>query len=697
MRKKKNKQLIVNVYNGLWLLFKDSPNKKFAESKLQKLYKKKTKKDPLPVLHSLERLLNENKIVKISKDRYCLKLGENFSEGIVVKTSKSSVFVSDSTGEDIKIKNKSALFALAGDKVSLNQINISKGKKKYVIEKVKYRAKDSFVGEIDYSSKTAFFVSSEKNIYFDILIPRKDFKPTFLNKILVVKVTNWHSDGKCPLGRVIKVLGPANDFNSHIKSINHKYNIGSSFSSNLLNEVSSLKGFSEKKGLNRLDYTKVPTFTIDPVDAKDFDDAISVKVQENKLFEVGVHIADVSHYVKEGSKIDIEAAQRGNSVYLVDEVMPMIPEELSNDICSLKEGVPRNCFSVIFKFDSALKISSFSITKTKIISNKRFTYSEAQSILDSKKGLLFDELSIIKKIALKLRKKRQSSGAIMFNKKEMGFKLNDQKYPIDIFVKESYFTQKIIEELMLLTNITVANFLKSKNISNAVFRVHDIPDKDKLLSLKNLAFEFNYNIDVSNKIAVRKSLNKLIEKVEGTTEQGLFEPLVIRSMAKAEYSSKNIGHYGLSLNDYVHFTSPIRRYADLIIHRIIDSILNSKPFSKSFEGICKHISKKEREAAMAERESIKLMQIKYMEKHVGDTFNGVISGVVDHGFYVELFQNGCEGFVRASSLEGFYQIDNKRIALVNNDNKFTLGQSVDVKVIRSDSNKRLLDLELISF
>ena len=697
MRKKKNKQLIVNVYSGLWLLFKDNPNKKFAESKLQKLYKKKTKKDPLPVLSSLERLLNENKIIKISKDRYCLKLGETLSEGIVVKTSKSSVFVSESSGEIIKIKKEGALFALTGDKLSLSQINISKGKKKHVVESVKYRAKVSFVGEIDYSSKTAFFVSSEKNIYFDILIPRKDFKPAFLNKILVVKVTSWDSDGKCPIGRVIKVLGPANDFKSHIKSINHKYNIGSSFNSELLDEVSSVKGFYETKDLNRLDYTKVPTFTIDPEDAKDFDDAISVRVQENKLFEVGVHIADVSHYVKEGSKIDLEASQRGNSVYLVDEVMPMIPEELSNDICSLKEGVPRNCFSVIFNFDNDLKIVSFNITKTKIVSNKRFTYSEAQSILEKKDGFLFNELSIIKKLAIELRRQRKSSGAIMFNKKEMGFKLNDQKHPVDIFVKESYFTQKIIEELMLLTNITVASFLKSKNISNAVFRVHDIPDKDKLLSLKNLAFEFNYNIDVSNKIAVRKSLNKLLEKVEGTTEQGLFEPLVIRSMAKAEYASKNIGHYGLSLNDYVHFTSPIRRYADLIIHRIINSILNNKPFSKSFEGICKHISKKEREASMAERESIKLMQIKYMEKHIGDTFKGVISGVVDHGFFVELIQNGCEGFVRASSLKGFYQIDNKRIALVNNDNKFTLGQSVDVKVIRSDSNKRLLDLELISF
>lgn len=697
MKKKKNKQLIVNVYTGLWLLFKDNPNKKFAESKLQKLYKKKTKKDPLPVLSSLERLLNENKIIKISKDRYCLKLGENFSEGTVVKTSKSSVFVSDKSGEIIKIKKESAFFALAGDKLSLNQINNSNGKKKYVVDNVKYRNKDSFVGEIDYSSGTAFFVSSERKVYFDILIPRKDFNLSFLNKILVVKVTTWDSKGKCPLGKVIKVLGPANDFKSHIKSISHKHNIGHLFSNSLLNEISSVKDLSDKKNLNRLDYTKFSTFTIDPDDAKDFDDAISVRVQENKLFEVGVHIADVSHYVREGSKIDVEASQRGNSIYLVDEVVPMIPEELSNDICSLKEGVPRNCFSVIFKFDSTLKMSSFSITKTKIISNKRFTYSEAQSILDNKKGVLFDELSIIKKIALKLRKKRQSSGAIMFNKKEMGFKLNNQKHPIDIFVKESYFTQKIIEELMLLTNITVANFLKSKNISNAVFRVHDIPDKDKLLSLKNLAFEFNYNIDVSNKTSVKKSLNKLLEKVEGTSEQGLFEPLVIRSMAKAEYSSKNIGHYGLSLNNYVHFTSPIRRYADLIIHRIIDSTLNDKPNSKSFEGVCKHISKKEREASMAERESIKLMQIKYMEKHVGDTFEGVISGVIDHGFFVELVQNGCEGFVRASSLNGFYQIDNKKIALVNNDNKFTLGQSVDVKVIRSDSNKRLLDLDLISF
>jgi len=248
---------------------------------------------------------------------------------------------------------------------------------------------------------------------------------------------------------------------------------------------------------------------------------------------------------------------------------------------------------------------------------------------------------------------------------------------------------------MLLTNITIANFLKSKKISNAVFRVHDIPDKDKLLSLKNLALEFNYNVDVSNKIAVRKSLNKLLEKVEGTTEQGLFEPLVIRSMAKAEYSTKNIGHYGLSINDYVHFTSPIRRYADLIIHRIVYSVIKNKLFSKSFEGICKHISKKEIEASMAERESIKLMQIKYMEKYVGDTFEGIISGIIDHGFFVEIIKNGCEGFVRASSLKGFYHMDSKKIALVNNENQFILGQSVYVKVIKSDYNKRLLDFLLI--
>ena len=601
MKKKKNKQLIVNVYSGLWLLFRDNPKKEFVESKLQKLYKKKTKKDPLAVLSSLERLINENKIIKLSKDRYCLKIDKNLSEGIVIKTSKSSVFISNDNGDFIKIKKEYSFFALKGDKLTLNYVNISKGKKKYFIESIKERTKFFFIGEIDYSSNTAFFVSSERNIYFDILIPRKDFKTSYLNKILIVKVTNWCPDGKCPVGKVIKVLGPSNDFNTHIKSIKHKYNIDSLFNNDLLKEISLIKVF-DKKDINRIDYTNTPTFTIDPEDAKDFDDAISVRWLENNFIEIGVHIADVSYYVKEGSKIDIEASQRGNSVYLVDEVRPMIPEQLSNDICSLKEGVPRNCFSVIFKFDSNLKLVNFHITKTKIISNKRFTYSEAQSILDNNEGILYNELSIIKKIAQELRKRRKSSGAIMFNKKEMGFKLNVKKQPIDIFVKESYFTQKIIEELMLLTNITIASFLKTKKISNAVFRIHDMPDKDKLLSLKNLALEFNYNIDISNKIAIRNSLNKLLEKVEGTTEQRLFEPLVIRSMAKAEYSTKNIGHYGLSINNYVHFTSPIRRYADLIIHRIIDSIIENKSFSKSFEGICKHISKKEREASMAERD-----------------------------------------------------------------------------------------------
>ena len=651
---------------------------------------------------ALLELEKEGGIRAYTKGSYMLVEQKKPFAGVVKRSSKSGVEVETEDGTEVFVDKKDGLFSLVGDEVEVVLLKSKKTRANGFITKVLKRKKDSFVGVIQTNNSISFFIPDDYRVYFHVFIPPSKSLKNTLNKKVHVVITSWGDENKNPVGKIKAILGNKNDHETEISSLLVAGGLSSSFDKSIEQIAKNIPPSITKKEISsRLDLRNTLTFTIDPLDAKDFDDALSVKQLKNKNWEIGVHIADVGHYIKEGGKIDKEALKRGNSVYLVDRVIPMLPESLSNDLCSLKPNCDRLCFSIIFELSRSADILGYRIIKTIIHSDKRFTYEEAQKNITTQSGLFYKELTQIKNLSLLLRERRAKNGSITFEKAEVSFILDKKKNPVDVTIKEPIETNKLVEEYMLLANKTVAKHLNSsKTIFPFVYRIHDIPDKERILDLKNLVKKFGHSINSENPAVLSKSLNGLLLKIKGRPEQNLIETLIIRSMAKAIYSTKNIGHYGLAFSFYSHFTSPIRRYPDLITHRLLyDYISKNSPLkSDNLDYICKHCSETEKLASIAERDSIKFMQVKYLINKIGERFSGVITGVTDWGLYVELDNNKCEGLVKINNIsDDYFVFDKKTHSIVGHstNKQYQLGQKVNVAVLKADLERKQLDFSLV--
>jgi ribonuclease R len=563
------------------------------------------------------------------------------------------------------------------------------------------RNRSKFVGKIEVSKNFAFVVADARKIHTDFFIFPENIKGATTGDKVIVEVVNWATEDKKPEGKVVEVLGKAGENEAEIHSIIAEFDLPYRFPEPVENESKKIdEGITEDEIAKRSDFREVTTFTIDPIDAKDFDDAISFRKLENGNYEIGVHIADVTHYVRMNSALDKEAFDRATSVYLVDRTIPMLPERLSNELCSLRPDEDKLTFAAVFEITDKAKVVDEWIGRTIIHSDKRFSYEEAQEVLESGKGPYAEELRILNDLAKKFRKERFAKGAVNFETTEVKFKLDDKGRPLAVIPKVRKDAHKLIEEFMLLANKQVATFVyeykKGREKNTFVYRIHDFPDPDKVKDFALFAKQFGHKMTVDEE-SISRSLNKLMEEIEGKPEQNVLEQLAIRTMAKAKYSTEVKGHFGLAFKHYTHFTSPIRRYPDMMVHRLLQHYLDDgKPVNKTdYEERCIHSSEREKRAADAERASIKYKQVEFMTYAEKKVYDGLISGVTEWGIYVEIVETKCEGMIRMSDLnDDFYEYDEKRYRIVGRRNKkvYTLGDRIKVKVKKTDIDRRLIDL-----
>lgn len=683
-------------------VFRLNPKKTFNYRQLSKeigIKENSIKELIVAVLYDLQ---EQEKLILISPGKYRYKKSHSFIEGVADVTTRGNAYVRvEEMEQDIFIRDKYLLNAISGDFVKVSLFSTFKKRKpEGEITEIIKRNKTQLVGVVHFSEKAAFVLINDPRIHFDVFLPNQERKKVKDGQQIVVNITDWGNKTTKPTGEVLTVLGYPGEHAVEIHSILAEHELPSEFSDAIEEAAQAIPTeISKDEIVKRKDFRKVCTFTIDPHDAKDFDDAISIQQLKNGNWEIGIHIADVSYYVQPNDIIDTEAQERATSVYLVDRVIPMLPEVLSNKLCSLRPQEEKLCFSAVFELNETGIIKSEWFGRTVILSDHRFTYEEAQDIIEKQKGLFSNELTILNSLSKKMRSKRMDSGAFSFERSETKFKLDEEGTPINIYLKESKDAHKLIEEFMLLANKRVAEFVGKKKLP-FVYRVHDDPDPEKLEIFSDFLKKFGYHLEVNNSKKIASSMNRLLADIQGKDEANMIETLAIRTMAKACYTMENIGHYGLAFSYYTHFTSPIRRYADVMVHRLLNKYLNDKNDAslETIEKLCKHASEQEIKATRAERESIKYMQAKFMHERVGMTFEGIISGVTNFGIFVEVTNTACEGLIKVKDIPGdyyFYDEVNYCLKGTNTGEVYQLGDVVKVKVRKVDITKKEIDLSLI--
>jgi len=642
------------------------------------------------------------------KGKFILKQLKTFVSGKVDMTSDGSAYIvsEDEFEEDIYVAPRKLRNALNGDIVKVYVYAKNKGRKKdgEVVE-ILQRAKMDFTGIINLSDRFAFFIPDDRKMLHDIFIPIDSLKGAKDKDKAIARIVDWPEDAKNPIGEITHVLGKQGENNAEMNAILADYGFPLAFPDEVEKQAEAIQEIILAEEIaKRRDFRKILTFTIDPADAKDFDDAISFRKLDNGNIEVGVHIADVSHYVKQGTALDKEAFERGTSVYLVDRVIPMLPERLSNGLCSLRPNEDKLCFSAVFELDQEANVVEQWFGKTIIHSDTRFSYEDAQEVLENKTGKHSEELLKLNELAYILRERKFKHGAISFESVEVKFNLDEHGKPLGVYVKERKDAHKLIEDYMLLANKKVAEFIakkgKGKQKLTFVYRSHDSPKEDALLSFSQFALKFGYKIDISSGRETAKSLNFLMADVEGKKEQNVLTKLAIRSMAKAVYTTKKHSHYGLAFDYYTHFTSPIRRYPDVMVHRLLELYLaGSKSVSEDeYEKFSMHSSQMEKKAADAERASVKYKQAEFLQNNVGMEYIGIISGLTEWGMYVEIIENKCEGMIRLRDLnDDFYVLDEKNYCIIGQrrKKKYQLGDEVKIIVKKVDLAKRQIDFSLV--